>query len=149
YYIIEGVEQYSSKTKIKLKEFPGISAHVVSALEKLGIKDTLKLYDRVLTAKKRKELSKETEIPETNVTELTCLCDLSRIKWVGVTFARMLYDIGIDSVEKAAQSDPEKLHQRINQFNKDKNIFKGHIGLNDIRIFAEAAKEVPQEIEYE
>jgi hypothetical protein len=60
----------------------------------------------------------------------------------------MLYDLGIDTVEKASKADPVELHARINQLNKEKSIYKGQIGLNDIKIFVNAAKEVPLEIEY-
>lgn len=132
----------------KIGEFTGISNDTMVRLEKIGIKDTVKLFDRVVTAKRRKELAKTTGITDTEILELTKLTDLSRIKWVGVTFARMLYELGIDTVEKASKADPEKLHVSINQLNKEKSIYKGRIGLNDMKIFVNAAKEIPLEIEY-
>ncbi len=132
----------------KINEFPDISEETVSKLEEIGIKNTQKLYDRIITKINRKELSEETGISEEEILELTKLTDLSRIKWVGVNFARMLYDLGFDTVEKASEADPVNLHKRINKINKEKGIYKGHIGLNDIRIFVNAANEVPQEVEY-
>lgn len=132
----------------KIADFPGISAVTASKLESIGIKNTLKLYDRVLTPESRKELANQTEISEEEIMELTRLTDISRIKWVGTTFARMLYDLGIDSIKKATAADAVDLHARINQLNKEKDIYRGHIALNDIRIFIEAAGEVPQDIEY-
>lgn len=132
----------------KIKEFAGISSDTANQLEELGIKNTLTLFDKVRTAKSRKELAESAGISDSEVLELTKLTDLSRIKWVGVTFARMLYDIGIDTVEKASRADYIDLHKRINQINQEKNIYKGQIGLNDIKIFINAAKEVPLEIEY-
>ncbi len=132
----------------KIGEFSGISGGTVARLEKIGIKDTAKLYDRVITAKSRKELSEETGIAEIEITELTKLTDLSRIKWVGVAFVRMLYHAGVDTAKKASEADPVWLHAEINRINKEKNIYKGQIGLNDIRIFVNAAKDVPLDIEY-
>jgi hypothetical protein len=132
----------------KIKEFSGISNDTVVRLEKIGIKDTVKLFDRVLNAKSRKELAETTGVAGIEILELTKLTDLSRIKWVGVTFARMLYELGVDTVEKASKADPEKLHASINQLNKEKSIYKGQIGLNDMKIFVNAAKEIPLEIEY-
>ena len=76
------------------------------------------------------------------------MADLSRIKWVGVTYAQMLYNLGVDTVEKVSVSNPIDLHARINQLIKEKNIFKGAIGLNDIKILIESASELPLEIEY-
>jgi hypothetical protein len=132
----------------KIKDFLGISNDTVARLEKMGIKDTLKLFDRVINEKSRKELSKITGIAYIDIMELTKLTDLSRIKWVGVTFAQMLYELGVDTVENASSVDPEKLHEQINRLNKEKNFYKGHIGLNDMKIFVNAAKEIPLEIEY-
>jgi hypothetical protein len=45
----------------KIKEFTGISNDTVVRLEKIGIKNTVKLFDRVLNAKSRKELAETTE----------------------------------------------------------------------------------------
>lgn len=132
----------------KIAEFTGISKNAIGKLERIGIKNTVKLYELVLNTKSRRELAYSSGIQEDELLELTKLTDLSRIKWVGVTFARMLYDLGLDTAKKASQTDPDVLHQQINQLNKEKRIYKGQIGLNDIRIFVEAAKEVPLEIEY-
>ena len=132
----------------KISEFSGISKEIPLKLAKIGIKNTKNLYDKVITKADREELAKMTGINKTEVLELTKLTDLSRIKWVGVNFARMLYDLGFDTVEKASKADPVDLHKRINEINKEKGIYKGHIGLNDIRIFVNAANEVPQEVEY-
>jgi hypothetical protein len=132
----------------KIADFTGISKDTVDRLAQIGINHTEKLYYRVITKMDRQKLADSTGIKDTDILELTKLTDLSRIKWVGVTFARMLYDLGIDTVEKASKSDPADLHARINQLNKEKSIYKGQIGLNDIRIFVSAAKEIPLEIEY-
>ncbi|HPI19550.1 MAG TPA: DUF4332 domain-containing protein [Candidatus Kapabacteria bacterium] len=132
----------------KIKDFIGISNQTINKLEKIGIKDTVKLFDRVKNSQKRHELANYLDIPEDEILILTKLIDLSRIKWVGATFARMLLEVGCDSVQKAANSNPEDLYKKINQINKEKNFFKGGIGLNDMRIFVFAAKEVPIEIEY-
>lgn len=132
----------------KISDFIGITAETAAKLEKAGVKDTQKLYDKVKTPQSRNELAKITGITPEIILELTKLTDLSRIKWVGATFARMLYDIEVDTVEKACSIDPNTLYEKINQINNDRNYYKGQIGLNDMRIFVNAAKEVPQEILY-
>ena len=132
----------------KIKEFSGISDDTVLKLENIGIKNTVKLYDKVINQEKRKELAVHTGISDSDILELTKLADLSRIRWVGTTFARMLYDLGIDTVEKVAKADPVDLHASVNQLNKEKKIFKGQIGLNDMKILVKTAKDIPLEIEY-
>lgn len=132
----------------KISEFQGIAEEAVSKLEKMGIKDTAKLFERVKTPEDRADLAQKTGIKESVILELTQLTDLSRIKWVGVTFARMLYELGVNTVENASKADPVELHARINKLSKENNIYRGQIGLNDIKIFVNAAKDVPLEIEY-
>ena len=132
----------------KISDFIGITAETAAKLERVGVKDTQKLYDKVKTPQSRNELSKITGISPDIILELTKLTDLSRIKWVGATFARMLHDIGVDTVEKACSIDPNTLYEKINQINKDRNYYKGQIGLNDMRIFVNAAKDLPLDIEY-
>lgn len=132
----------------KIREFSGLSDDTVSKLEKIGINNTVKLFERVTNAEKRKELANLSGISDSDMLELTKLTDLSRIRWVGTKAARMLYDLEIDTVEKVTKADPVDLHARINQLNKEKNIYKGQIGLNDMKVLVNIAKDVPLDIEY-
>lgn len=122
----------------KIKEFIGVSSDTVSKLEKIGIKDTVGLFDQVLTPKSRKELAVKTDVSDAEILELAKLADLSRIKWVGASFARMLFDVRIDTAEKASKADYVELHKKINQLNKERNYYTGQIGLHDIKLFVDA-----------
>jgi hypothetical protein len=133
----------------KMKDFQDIPGEVVSMLDKAGIKDTVDLFDKVKTPKNRKSFATETGISNSDLLKLTKLTDLSRIRWVGVMFARILYESGFDTLEKVANADYMELYYRIIQTNKEKNLYKGKIGPNDMRLCVHAAKEVPLEIEYQ
>lgn len=132
----------------KISDFIDIKKNTIDRLEKIGITNTEKLYARVVKKSDRQKLADSTGIEYQDILELTKLSDLSRIKWVGVTYAQMLYDLGVDTVEKVSESDPIDLHTKINRMIKEKNIFKGAIGLNDVKILIESASELPIEIEY-
>lgn len=132
----------------KISDFADISVEAIEKLELIGIRNTRQLYNRIITSEARRELSKTTGLTNATILELTKLTDLSRIKWVGVTFARMLYDLGFDTAEIASKADPIELHRQINERNVAMGYYKGKIGLNDIRIFINAAKEVTLEIKY-
>ena len=134
---------------VKIADFPGISAETSTKLENRGIKHSEHLYIHVLTKKDRQALAALCGTSEKEISELACLADLSRIKWVGTTFARMLLDAGFDNAKKVSEADPVKLHLVINQLNKEKGIYKGQIGLNDMKILVNAAKELSFDIEYE
>jgi hypothetical protein len=133
----------------KLSEFRCISKETIAKLENLGINNTEKLYNRILIQSDRQFLAESAGIDESEISKLARLTDLCRIKWVGATFAQMLYEIGVDTVEKATKSDPVELHRKLNRLNTEKAIYKGQIGLNDIRIFVQASNEVPLEIEFD
>jgi len=132
----------------RLKDFPGVPQTAIEKLEAMGIKDTKHLFGKVLTPLERQNLSALLDLPVDLINELASLTDLSRIKWVGGIFARMLFDLGVKNVREAAFLDPVELHKNINELNSQGNYFKGKIGLNDIRIFVAAAGEVPVEIEF-
>jgi len=132
----------------KIKDFIGISPDIAIKLEEIGVKNTPRLYDKVISIQKRKELADKIGISESVMLELTKLTDLSRIKWVGETFARMLYDVGYDTAEKFANSDYEEAYEKIKKLNNEKKYFKGNIGKHDIKVCVEAAQDVNFEIEY-
>ena len=125
-----------------------ISEETVKKLEDAGIKTTKDIFEKAASRSSREELVSSTGICDQTILQVTKLSDLSRIKWVGVTYAQMLFDLGIDTVEKVAGSDPGELHALINQLIKDQNIFKGAIGLNDVHILIETAGQLTFDIEY-
>jgi hypothetical protein len=133
----------------KIADFIEIPKASISSLENIGITNTEKLYNKVIKKSDRQKLADSARLKYQDILELAKLADLSRIKWVGVTYAQLLYDLGVDTVEKVSKSDPIDLHTRINRMIKDKNIFKGAIGLNDVKILIESASELPLDIEYE
>jgi hypothetical protein len=132
----------------RIADFIWISKNTIDKLAKTGIINTEKFYDKVLTKNDRQKLADSSGIDYSEILELTKLTDLSRIKWVGVTYAQMLYHLGFDTVEKVSKADPIDLHARINQRIKEHNIFKGGIGINDVKILVETANDLPFDIEY-
>ncbi len=132
----------------RIADFMGISSETGDKLDKIGINNTEKLYNRVITKSDRLKLADLSGISTKDILELTKLSDLSRIKWVGVTYAQILYELGVDSVEKVSKSDPIELHRKINLLIKERNVFRGQIGLNDVKILVESATRIPMEIEY-
>ena len=132
----------------RIKDFPGVSEDIVLKLEALGIKNTLKLYEEILTPEKRNELSAKTGISKEKIARLAKLTDLSRIRWVNHTFAYILTEAGYDTAEAVANADYRELYETVKQLNKEREIFKGNIGANDIKLCIEAARDLNFEIEY-
>lgn len=132
----------------KIKDFNFIDDDVVLSLEKLGLKNTLQLYDRIINAKKRHELAEESGVSKHEIERLARLADLSRIKWVNHTFAYVLLEAGYDTAEKVANADSQTLYEAVKQLNEDRKIYNAHIGAHDMKLVIEAAKWLSFEIEY-
>ncbi|WP_319560117.1 DUF4332 domain-containing protein [Marispirochaeta sp.] len=142
--VINGYRQKPNK----IKDFSCVAEDTIVKLEKLGIKNTLKLYEVILTADKRETLSKNTGIDENEILKLTKLTDLSRIRWVNHTFAYVLLATGYDTVEKVARADYKRLYTTVKQLNEERKIYNAHIGERDMKMVIESAQELDIEIEY-
>jgi hypothetical protein len=132
----------------RIKDFPYIAEDVVGKLEALGLKNTLKLYEKVLTPEKRDELSEKSGISKNEIERLTKLTDLSRIRWVNHTFAYVLLEAGYDTAEKVANADYQELYETVKQLNKEREIYKAHIGVRDMKLVIEAAQGLDLEIDF-
>jgi hypothetical protein len=53
-----------------------------------------------------------------------------------------------DTVKKVANADYKELYEKVKRLNEEREIFKGHIGLHDMKLCVEAAKGVSLEIKY-
>ena len=124
----------------RFKDFPNIDSAVVEKLEAVGIKNTLHFYDKALTSEQRSDLARQTKISIEEIERLTMLTDLSRIKWVNHTFAYVLHETGFRSAKEVSEADYQNIYQRVKALNKERQIYKGHIGENDMKRLVEAAQ---------
>ena len=124
----------------RFKDFPNIDSAVVEKLEAVGIKNTLHFYDKALTSEQRSDLARQTKISIEEIERLTMLTDLSRIKWVNHTFAYVLHEAGFRSAKEVSEADYQNIYQRVKALNKERQIYKGHIGENDMKRLVEAAQ---------
>lgn len=123
---------------VRLKDFPGIDSEVIKALEEMGIKNTKHLFKTVKIKGKIDELSQSTTISLEKLNELASLSDLARLYGVGPVFARIIYDVGINSVETFSRYKAEDFI-RIYESKTQK---RADFGVNDIAFTLELAKEL-------
>jgi len=132
----------------KYSDVPNISIELIKKLEENGIRTTRDIYSKVITVKDRIQLASELEISIFDVDQLAKLSDVSRIRWVNHTFAFVLVESGYDNPTKIAKADFRELYNDIKELNDKRKIYKGQIGLNDMKLLVYCANDVPQEIEY-
>ena len=134
---------------INLKALPNIDAEYIERLANADIKHTKHLFDRARTKRERAELSEQLNIPGKVLLELVKLSDLVRILGVGPSFARLLYEAGVDSVATFVHQSPEELIKKIHTANEEKQYTKVNLTTKDIIYCLETASLLPQVIEYE
>lgn len=149
YLRVLGTELRSYRTRpSKLSDFPETPKAVLSRLAKLGVSNAKELYDRALLPGDRKALADEAGLEDGDVTRLAKLADLSRIRWVNHTFAYVLYEAGYDTVEKVIAADHEKLYDAIIALNKKRDLYRGNIGLNDMKLCIAYAAQLSIDIQF-
>ncbi len=122
---------------IPLKKLPGIDIKSIEALDKIGIRNTKQFFNEI---KKSgiEAISQTSGIAIGELSELASLSDLARLYGVGPVFARMIFDVGITSVERFISYSGEEFIEIYETKTKKKADF----GENDINFSIELAKEL-------
>jgi nucleotidyltransferase/DNA polymerase involved in DNA repair len=131
-----------------LKNIPGVNPETVEKLAAIGIKNTKHLFEQARSRPERAELARLADVPGDDLLELVKLSNLARIGGVGPVFARLLYEMGVDTIEAFRQYPPEELLERLHAINDEKQYTKITPVLKDIRYCLETARELPQVIEW-
>lgn len=128
---------------IRLDKFTGLKSKDIEGLNSIGIKNTKQMINQAGTKEQRIQLSKKTGIPCKNLDEIVCLSDLARAYGVGPVFARMIYDLGIQTIKDFAAVSAEEF---IRLYEKETQK-KADFGVNEIQFSLELAKDLEQIIE--
>ena len=123
---------------IPLSKFAGIKSEDIQKLADVGINNTKNLFNKSRTKGEIKQLVELTGIPIKRINEFVSLSDLSRLYGVGPFFARMIYDVGVTSVQIFIKHTPEEFIEIYEKETKKKADF----GVNDIKFSIELAREL-------
>ena len=132
---------------LKLGEFNWMPEDIIGKIMMAGITNTKIMYEALGRVHDRKKFIAETSINEQVVVDLLKLSDLVRIQWVNPTFAHVLFAAGFDTVKKVSTADHEDLYRAVCLKNDELKLYKGRIGLNDMKLCVEAAKILPADLE--
>ena len=123
---------------VPLNKFSGVDTQILLKLEKLGLKNSKQLFNATRTSEDRQNLCSEMEIPDQQLMELVYLSDLVRLYGVGPAFARLLYDVGIKSVDSFLEYGPRE----IVRIYEEKTGKKADFAEKDIQFSHEMAREL-------
>ena len=133
---------------VPLKKFPGIEPEYVERLAAVGIKHSKHLFERTRSKQDRAELAALADVPGDALLELVKLSDLVRAAYVGAVYARILYEAGVDTLEKLAASSADELLARMIAVNEEKQITRAAMPAEDLGPWLETVKLIPKVIEY-
>ena len=138
----------STRNPFEIRNFRGINPEYANRLAALGVKNAEQMLKLGKTRIGRQKLSDKTGISTEAILEFVKLSDLSRIEGVKNIRARLYYDAGIDTVEKMARWNPEKLRTYLVEFVKTTG-FEGTAPLpKEAKHTVETAKKLPKFVEY-
>lgn len=95
-----------------------------SKLEAQKIRTTADLLKRAATPAKRKALAKKTGLSRGKLTRWVRLCDLMRIKGVGLRMARLLTSVKVATIKDLRKEQPLALSKRVEAANKKDEMTK-------------------------
>lgn len=102
--------------KGNLKDFLGVNHQHTQTLRKEGVFTSEHMLKVGRTEEGREKLAEKTGVPPSAILELAKLADLSRIPGLARKRARLYYDAGLDTMDKIAKWDPEKMQQMFAEF---------------------------------
>jgi DNA polymerase/3'-5' exonuclease PolX len=141
-------KQRIKQTPFPLRDFLKINPVHIEKLEALGIRNANQMLTAGKTPKKREELSEKTGVPAGAILGLVKLSDLTRIFGVKSIRARLYYDAGVDTIDKMAKWNPDKLRTMLIDF-VQKTGFNGIAPLlKEAEFTVKEAKKLPRIIEY-
>ena len=138
----------SKKKGFQIKDILGVNPDHVGKLAKLGIKDTHQLLEAGSTAKKRRNLSSKSGVSKDDILSLVKMADLIRIVDIKGVRVRLLFDSGIDTVDKIALCDPEGLREKLIKVDEEKQILKRPPTLVETTYWITQAKDLPRVVAY-
>jgi hypothetical protein len=134
--------------KGNLKEFLGVNHQHTQALRKEGVVTSEHMLKVGRTEEGRRKLAEKTGVPLSAVLELVKLADMSRIVGLKSKRARLYHDAGLDTLDKIAKSDPEKMQRMFVEFVECTG-FDGSPPIASEAAFAvKMAKYLPRVVEY-
>ena len=120
----------------------GINKKYVSLLADQGIKSFEDMLNSANTPEKRLKLHEQSAIPVDALLEIVKISDIARAGYLRTKLSRLLYNAGVDSIEKLASWDPKQLREHLRTY-IDENSWDGMVPLlGDLTNYVNSAKKL-------
>jgi hypothetical protein len=129
----------------KIVDYPTIDIEVKEKLVACGLNSSKDVYD-FFVEKGLRESAAILSISEEAAVHIARLMDVTRLRYVSPIFSTVMVLSGYDTVEKISKADAGAFYNAIRKLNKEKGIYKGNIGLNDIKFLIEDTELVDKDL---
>ena len=134
--------------KTSVDKIRGISVELAAKLKEQKILDSEKLLSAGCSPNDRKALAKLIGTTPKELLELLNRADLDRVAGIGVAYANLLEEAGVDSVKELAKRVPAHLYAKILEINTLKKITTHPPTAQQVEAWVAEAKSLPVLLEY-
>jgi predicted RecB family nuclease len=118
------------------------------ALKAVGIRTTEKLLEAAKNPKGRKYLAARTELDEKKLLRWANIADKLRIKGMGMEYAGLLREVGVDTVKELKYRNPARLAKAMADANRKRKLVRFLPSEKLVMRWVEHARKLPQKITY-
>lgn len=129
-------------------DIKGIGPLMADKLKKVGIRTAAKLLETAASAKGRKELAAKIDVDEKTILRWANLVDRMRIKGIGEDYARLLQEVGVDTVKELKYRNVAKLASAMRDANKKSKLVRLLPSERRVQRWIDQAKQLPLKITY-
>jgi len=129
-------------------DIKGIGPLMADKLKRVGIRTTEKLLETAASAKGRKDLAAKIGVDEKTILRWANLVDRMRIKGIGEDYARLLQEVGVDTVKELKYRNVAKLASAMREANKKNKLVRLLPSERRVQRWVDAAKVLPLKITY-
>ena len=129
-------------------DIKGIGPLMADKLKKVGIRRSAKLLEAAASAKGRKELAAKIGVDEKTILRWANLVDRMRIKGIGEDYARLLQEVGVDTVKELKYRNVAKLASAMREANKKNKLVRLLPSERRVQRWVDQAKQLPLKITY-
>ena len=117
-------------------------------LKGLGISTTDDLLGRASTPGSRSELASAIGVTDRDILKWANCADLMRVDGIGMQFADLLEEAGVDTIPELAQRNPSNLHARVVEVNSERQLSGRAPTAQEVDGWVEQAKALPRILQY-
>ncbi len=132
----------------KISEIRGIKGSQIDKLIDAGVRTTASLLKKGAGKKGRSILSEQTGIEESLLLCWVNIADLSRIKGIGVDYACLLNECGVDTIKELRNRNAENLYAKLTEINNHYRRVRQMPNLKQVKNWIEQAKQTEPLVTY-